>query len=65
MCENGYKTGFTHYTIIENLKISEFLKNFEYLGQVDRTSSENIENSRKNEEGSNLHRCSLKDIEHD
>ena len=63
MCENGYKTGFTHYTIIENLKISEFFKNFE--GQVDRTSSENIENSRKNEEGSNLHRCSLKDIEHD
>lgn len=63
MCENGYKTGFTHYTIIENFEISEFLKNFE--GQVDRTSSENIENSRKNEEGSNLHRCSLKDIEHD
>ena len=33
MCENGYKTGFTHYTIIENFEISEFLKNFE--GQVD------------------------------
>ena len=60
MYENGYKTGFTHNDNCENLeKISEF---FEYLGleQVDRTSSENIENSKKNEEGSNLHRCSLK-----